>query len=207
MDENAKDSAAQDESLVMQAKKGDERAMNTLITKYQNFVFNLAYRHLNDFDEAKECSQEIFISLFKGIRSFQMRSSFKTWLYRVAVNRAIHEYHRRKKHSKVLYLREVRNPGKNEISDQKEYDIPDRSHVPYNEMEKKERFEILQKAIAGIKDIYKTPLILRDLEGMSYEDISEVLEIDIGTVKSRISRGRESLRSILFKKRDEYEST
>ena len=136
-----------------------------------------------------------------------MKASFKTWLYRVTVNRAIHDYHKKKKkENKTLYLREVFNPKANKDSDNREYDIPDSDCIPYNELEKKERQEILQKSITSVKDVYKTPLILRDIEGLSYDEISEIMNIDIGTVKSRISRGRESLRSLLFKNREYHES-
>ena len=194
--------ALQDKELVLRAQKGDCEAMNALILKYQDLVFNLAYRHLNHYDEARECSQEVFLSVFKGIGSFRLQSSFKTWLYRVTVNRAIRDYHKKKKKDyHMLYLRNVSNPVKNDQSDEKEYDIPDTSSVPYNEMDKKERMDLLQQAIASVKDIYRIPLVLRDIEGLSYEEVSNVLEIDIGTVKSRISRGREHLRAIICRDR------
>ena len=196
---NDNDDAFQDEQLVLKAKKGDYEAMNALILKYQDFVLNIAYRHLNHYEEARECSQEVFLSAFKGIGGFQQRSSFKTWLYRIAVNRAIYEYHRKKKKHSVLYLRESGDPSEND----KELDIPDTSSIPYNELDKKERAEMLNRAIESIKEIYRVPLVLRDIQGLTYEEIGGILEIDPGTVKSRISRGRECLHSLLFK-RDEF---
>ena len=204
MEEDVKKTVISDDELVLRAKKGDLQAMNALITKYQGYVFNLVYRHINHYDEARECTQEVFISAFKSIRSFQMRSSFKTWIYRVAVNRAIHDFHKKKRRDHAtFYLRDVSNPKDNESRSDREYDIPDMDRIPYKELEKKERKKVLQQAIAMVKDIYRTPLILRDIEGLSYDEIGEILNVDLGTVKSRISRGRENLRHILFRKKEE----
>ena len=132
MEEKITTDAVRDDELVVKAKKGDLQAMNALITKYQSYVFNLVYRHINHYDEARECTQEVFISAFKGISSFQMKSSFKTWLYRVTVNRAIHDYHKKRKRDRsTFYLRDVSNPKNNEDTSDKEYDIPDLESIPY----------------------------------------------------------------------------
>ena len=197
-----------DSELVLRAQKGDYQAMNALIIKYQSFVFNLVYKHLNHYDEARDCTQEVFLSAFKGIANFRMKSSFKTWLYRVTVNRAIYDYHKkRKRNYSTLYLRDAGRSSKENQENEREYDIPDFKTIPYRELEKKERQTMLQKAIACVKDVYRTPLILRDIEGLAYEEISGILNIDIGTVKSRISRGREKLRNILLKSREYDETT
>ena len=201
--ENLTTDTKQDKELVLQAKKGDFQAMNALLLKYQSFVFNLVYKHLNHYEESRECTQEVFLSVFKGIRSSQMKSSFKTWLYRVTVNRAIHDYHKKKKRNQsTFYLRDVFNPKKNDASEDREYEIPDTDSIPYKTLEKKEREKQLHRAIASVKEIYKIPLVLRDIEGLPYEEIAGILKIDLGTVKSRISRGRESLRTILMRNKE-----
>ncbi len=186
-----------DFQLIDMLKKGDEKAMTEIVHRYQNYVFRLVYKFLNNYDASKDCAQEVFIALFKGIGSFKKKSSFKTWLYRISVNCAISSYKKALKSRKTVSLQSVY--GERYDEEESEYEIPDGSLVPFKEADENERSKILFQKISEIKEIYRVPLVLRDIEGLSYEEISEILNVDLGTVKSRISRGRESLRNKLLK--------
>jgi len=189
-----------DFQLVDMSLKGKEDAMEEIVNRYQKMVFSIAYKFVNDYDNAKECVQEIFINVFNNLKSFKKKSSFKTWLYRVSINTSITFYKKALKRKKIISIADVYD--KSDSGSDIEFEPSDNKSIPYKELAEQERLSLLREKIDEVKEIYRIPLILRDIEGFSYEEIANFLNVDLGTVKSRISRGREILRSKLIRTGD-----
>ena len=160
---------------------GDETAFYKIVDAYKDELFNTCFRMLNDYDEANDVAQDVFIKVYKSIDSFRFDSSFSTWLYRIAINCCNTNLSKRKKHATTSI-------------DEMEQDFEDRS-VEYNN--DTGYSDIVRDAIDKLEAKHKSIIVLRDIEGMSYDDIAEILEISKGTVKSRIARAREKLQEIL----------
>ncbi len=161
-----------DEELVARVRKGDLRAFEEIYNTYAGFVFTVALRILQDEEESKEVVQEVFLALYKNITNFMFRSRLKTYIYRIAVNEALSAYRRRKKDK--------------EISG----NLPE--HLPSADPKRDwETLEIAQKVLDSLPLDYRVILTLREVEGLSYEEISKVLRMRMGTVKSRLSRAKE----------------
>jgi RNA polymerase sigma-70 factor (ECF subfamily) len=182
-----------DESeLVARLQEGSDAAFDWLVTYYHANVYNLVYGILSDPSDAADVAQEVFIHAFRGIHGFRRDSSLKTWLYRIAVRQALN--HRR------WFWRHHRN----QVSiDSKDSDSESMMHLqdteatPFEQCATREMQATVRRALAGVPALFRSAVILRDLEGLAYEEIAEVLEVSVGTVKSRILRGRRMLREIL----------
>jgi RNA polymerase sigma-70 factor (ECF subfamily) len=183
--------------LVMAVKDGDREAFEEIVKKYQGPAFNIALRMLSDREEARDLTQEVFIKIYRSIGSFRSESRFSRWFYTILLNTC----RSRLKHLKrrgFFRSEPLDNPG----TDQDERpprqwadDSPDSSRL----LEKKEMAEIVQEKIKLVPEEFRQVLILRDIQGFSYEEISELLGIADGTVKSRLHRGRMALKSFLEK--------
>ena len=182
-----------DESeLVTELQAGSETAFDWLVTHYHGPVYNLILGMLGDTSDTADSAQEVFLKAFKGIRSFRQGSSLKTWLYRIAIREALN--HRRwfKRHlQKNVSIDAEPEEGHAQI------DVEDLGASPFEQLATREVQLAVQGALHQIPDVFRSAVILRDLEGLSYEEVAEVLECSIGTVKSRILRGRRALREIL----------
>jgi RNA polymerase sigma-70 factor, ECF subfamily len=182
-----------DESeLVTELQAGSETAFDFLVTHYHAPVFNLIVGMLGDPSDAADGTQEVFLKAFKGIRSFRQGSSLKTWLYRIAIREALN--HRRwfKRHlQKNVSIDAEPEEG------QAKLEIEDMHATPFDQLASLEIQSVVQSALNQIPDVFRSSVILRDLEGLSYEEVAEVLECSVGTVKSRILRGRRALKEIL----------
>ncbi|WP_427338941.1 RNA polymerase sigma factor [Caloranaerobacter sp. DY30410] len=178
--------------LIKKSAEGDVDAFEELIKDYEKRAYNIAYRLLKNSEDAMDVVQEAFIKVYKSIREFKFKSSFSTWIYKIVVNTSI-DFIRNKK---VVYsLDETIKCEKGDIN----REIADYENTPETELERKLTKELVKKSIDKLDDIHRTVIILRDIQGFSYSEISEILGCSLGTVKSRISRGRIALREIILK--------
>lgn len=182
-----------DESdLVTELQSGSESAFDWLVTYNHAAVFNLAYGILSNAADAADVSQEVFLRAFRGIHGFRRGSSLKTWLYRIAVREALN--HRR------WSWRHHRNQVSLEADTENEkaaLELEDDDATPFDLLASSELNQAVRTALAAVPEVFRSAVILRDLEGLCYEEVAEVLEVSVGTVKSRILRGRRALREAL----------
>ena len=182
-----------DESeLVTELQAGSETAFDWLVTHYHGPVYNLILGMLGDTSDAADAAQEVFLKAFKGIRHFRQGSSLKTWLYCIAIREALN--HRRwfKRHlQKNVSIDAEPQEGCKQI------DVEDSGATPFEQLATHEIQEAVQNAMQQVPDVFRSAVILRDLEGLSYEEVAEVLDVSVGTVKSRILRGRRALKELL----------
>jgi|LSQX01.3.fsa_nt_gb RNA polymerase sigma-70 factor (ECF subfamily) len=181
-----------EEQLIQKSKDGDIKAFEILIDKHQKKVYNMAYQYLGNFEDALDASQEAFLKIFKSLKSFKEESSFSTWIYRICVNVYIDELRKRKKNDSNM-ISSIINTEDGEL----ELPIVDTAPLPDELLEQKEIKREIWDAINNLSSDYKTIIILRDINGLQYNEISEVLGCSLGTVKSRISRARNALKILL----------
>ena len=184
---------AHDEAqLVTELQAGSDAAFDYLVTYYHASVYNLVYGILSDAADAADVTQEVFLRVFRGIRGFRRGSSLKTWLYRVSVRQALN--HRRWcwRHHRQQVSIDAEEHGKSFT-----LELKDDEPTPFEQLAEKEVQATVRRALAAVPALFRSAVILRDLEGLSYEEIAEVLEVSVGTVKSRILRGRRMLKEIL----------
>ena len=176
-----------DQALVERVQKGDKQAFDVLVLKYQNKIIQLIYRYVHDPEEAQDVAQEAFIKAYKALGRFRGDSAFYTWLYRIAINTA-----------KNYLVASSRRPPKSDIDAQdaeqydgatglKEYATPERLLL------RDEIQDSIAKAIDELPDELRTAITLRELEGLSYEEIAQTMDCPIGTVRSRIFRARDAI--------------
>lgn len=181
-----------DKELAEKAKAGDQSAFEQLVIENQNKVYSLALRLVNDREEAADLSQEAFVKAWQGLSSFQGESSFATWVYRLTTNVCIDHLRKKKR-------REGVEPSVSLNDEESGWAEPaDRESDPQLLLERSERGKALARALARLPDWQRRTLVLRELSGLSYQEIGDALDIDLGTVKSRIARARLSLRKILL---------
>jgi RNA polymerase sigma-70 factor, ECF subfamily len=178
--------------LVTELQAGSETAFDWLVTHYHGPVYNLILSMLGDVADAADGTQEVFLKAFRGIRSFRQGSSLKTWLYRIAIREALNHKRWFKRHlQKNVSIDAEPEEGHAAI------EIEDLSQTPFDQFAAHEMQAAVQNALQEIPKVFRGAVILRDLEGLSYEEIAEVLECSVGTVKSRILRGRRALKDLL----------
>ncbi|WP_317856186.1 sigma-70 family RNA polymerase sigma factor [Chakrabartyella piscis] len=180
--------------LVKKAKAGDMLAFEDLIVQYEKMIYNVALRMMNHSEDAYDMAQEVFIKAYRYLDKFDERSAFSTWLYRIAVNTCIDEMRKRKGKQTQSLDNELQNEDgswKQEIAD------PDATPEEAV-LQKEEQSEIMQ-ALDTLSEEHKTIVVLRDIRGLSYEEIAEITETSLGTVKSRLSRGRKQLQQEILK--------
>ena len=178
--------------LVVELQAGSETAFDWLVTHYHGPVYNLILRMLGDVSDAADGTQEVFLKAFRGIRGFRQGSSLKTWLYRIAIREALN--HRR------WFKRHLQKNVSIDAEPEEGYahlDVEDDGASPFEQLATREIQHAVHSALQQIPEAFRSAVILRDLEGLSYEEVAEVLECNVGTVKSRILRGRRALREIL----------
>jgi RNA polymerase sigma-70 factor, ECF subfamily len=178
--------------LVHELQAGSETAFDWLVTHYHAPVYNLILGMLGDTSDAADGAQEVFLKAFRGIRSFRQGSSLKTWLYRIAIREALNHKRWFKRHlQKNVSIDAEPEEGQARI------EIEDLGATPFELLASREIQVAVQGALHEVPDVFRSAVILRDLEGLSYEEVAEVLECSVGTVKSRILRGRRALKEIL----------
>jgi RNA polymerase sigma-70 factor (ECF subfamily) len=186
-----------DAVLVEQCRQGDSGAMERLILKYQNRIYNVILKICANTDDAAELTQETFVKVIENIDKFEGRSSFYTWAFRIAVNLTLN-YCQRSGRVGLKSLDaeddEHHGQGKQQL---KELLNDDSSPDPAAVASNKELCEIVKEALMKLDDTQRTVVVLRDIEGMKYAQIAEVLDVELGTVRSRLSRARSNLREIM----------
>lgn len=182
-----------EQRLVAALQEGEESAYETLIVLYQQPVYNLVFRLMNDPSDTADVVQEVFLKVFRNIHSFRANSSLKTWMYRIAVNEA--HNHRRwfSRHQR----QEVALSSSDDTTPSYEEKLTDPGRSPYDLASGGEIRALVEEALAQLSPKFRTAVVLRDIEDLSYEEIATILDISLGTVKSRILRGREALRKLL----------
>ncbi len=186
-----------DAVLVERCQQGDTAAMERLILKYQNRIYNVILKICANADDAAELAQETFVKVIENIDKFEGRSGFYTWAFRIAINLTLNYC----KRSVKLGLRSL-DAGDDEHNRQassvlKEFLSDDSSPDPAVVAQNRELCEIAIKSLMGLDDPQRAVVVLRDIEGMNYAQIAEVLDIELGTVRSRLSRARSNLREIM----------
>jgi RNA polymerase sigma-70 factor (ECF subfamily) len=178
--------------LVTELQARSDAAFDWLVNSYHAPVYNLVFGILGDGADAADVTQEVFLKVFRGIRGFRRGSSLKTWLYRIAVREALN--HRRWcwRHLRQLISLDAQPPeGRPAL------DLPDLERTPFESFAAGEVQEVIRRGLAAVPERFRGAVILRDLEGLTYEEIAEILDVSVGTVKSRILRGRRALREVL----------
>jgi len=179
-------------NLVHELQSGSETAFDWLVTHYHAPVYNLILGMLGDTSDAADGTQEVFLKAFRGIRSFRQGSSLKTWLYRIAIREALNHKRWFKRHlQKNVSIDAAPEAGQAHI------EIEDLGGTPFEQLAAREIQAAVQDALQRVPEVFRSAVILRDLEGLSYEEVAEVFDCSVGTVKSRILRGRRALKEIL----------
>lgn len=183
----------EESSLVSALKNGDDEAYELLLGRYQQPVFSLVSRLLDDPDETADVVQEIFLKVFRNVGTFRGNSSLKTWIYRIAYNEAWNHrrwFTRHKRQEIGLDRDEDDALGFEDV-------LYDGSRSAFDIVSGHETQALIEEALAGLNPAFRVAVVLRDMEDLSYEEIAEVMGVSLGTVKSRILRGREALRKAL----------
>jgi RNA polymerase sigma-70 factor (ECF subfamily) len=178
---------ASDQKLVERVQKGDNGAFDLLVLKYQHKIVNLVMRYVRDPELAQDITQEAFIKAYRALPRFRGDSAFYTWMYRIAVNTAKNHLAAQRRRPMDIEL-DLQDPEQYELHARlKETDTPEGVTLS-NEL-----LEIVERAIAALPEDLRTAIVLRELEGMSYEEIAQAMECPVGTVRSRIFRARDAI--------------
>lgn len=173
-----------EEKLISRAAKGDASAFNELLGMHEKKMYAVCLRMCANNEDAQDCLQEAMLRIFRSISGFKGQSSFSTWVYRVTMNTCLDEL-RKKKNKQSTSLDGLLETGWSPSND---------SDTPEHHAIAKEKRVAIRSAISELPDDMRAAVVLRDIQGFSYDEISEILGINVGTIKSRISRGREKLR-------------
>ena len=179
-----------EQELVRSAQRGSEDAFEALVRAYEKRIYHLALRMCGNAEDAYEIAQEAFLAAWRGLRFFRGESSFSTWIYRLTTNAAIDFLRRRQ-----------RQEGGEAVSLDDEdtfLEVPDPAPSPHRQAERLELREAVAQGLQTLSPEHRQVLLLRELQGLSYEEIADCLDLEVGTVKSRIARGREKLRKYLL---------
>ena len=188
MDKNLRELS--DEELILEFQQNNtEDAFNILVQRYKNPLTNFVFRFLGDYESCNDVVQETMIKVYRYKDTYSSVAKFSTWIYTIAGNLAKTEYRRQRRRN----IFSISDYGE----DNKPYELPDETYRPDVATDSGIKDEIIQKALMNIKETYREAVILRDIQGLSYEEIAEILGVNEGTVKSRINRGRAQLQELL----------
>ena len=180
-----------EQQLVSAARQGDMAAFESLVHLYEKRVFALTLRMCGNREDAAEAAQEAFLAAWQGLAFFRGDSSFSTWLYRLASNACVDLLRRESRHRTAA--------GPSLDDEELNLEVPDAMPSPQDEAVRRELREEIERGLAALSPEHREVLVLRELHQLSYDEIAETLDLDVGTVKSRISRGRKQLRKFLLK--------
>jgi RNA polymerase sigma-70 factor (ECF subfamily) len=178
--------------LVKKSQSGDIESFELLISSYDKRAYNIAYRVMGNEEDAKDMAQEALLKVFKSLKDFKGQSAFSTWLYRIVTNVCLDEL-RRRKNEKYVSMDSTIHTENGELHREMCSD----KETPESVYERVEQRELIKNAISELNEDYRSAIVLRDIQGFSYEEISNILDCSLGTVKSRINRGRIMLRDKL----------
>jgi RNA polymerase sigma-70 factor, ECF subfamily len=186
----------EDASLVADLKAGSEQAFALLIAQYHQPLYSLIARSINDPADAADLTQEVFIKVFRSIRGFHGDASLRTWLYRIALREASNQRRWWSRHKRQeITIDSSYDADDNTLSLSET--LADPQDSPYDHAVQSESRERLEAALRQLPQPFRTIVVLREIEGFAYEEIAEILDLNIGTVKSRLTRGRSALRDLL----------
>jgi len=192
MAEDSSPKLTQTESaLIRRAQKGITVSFDRLVDEHYSTVYNISYRMLGEAQSASDATQVAFVRAFEALSGFRGEAAFKTWLYRIAVNVCLDEIRRRE--SGPLSLTTEDERGESPV----EREIPDESDEPAGRAEQRERQEVVHAALTCLPEDFRAIIVLYDINGLSYQEISDTLQVPLGTVKSRLNRARHALREEL----------
>lgn len=189
MHEEEKGSRPSDEDLIERFQNGDLYAFDLIVKRYKNQLLNFVYRFLGNAEEAEDLVQETFLRVYRNRKAYQKVAKFSTWIYTIAGNLAKTELRKRKRR-KFFSISDL---GYNE----KDYDISDDAYNPEKDVDGRMKEEIIHKEIDELSPKFREVILLRDVQQLSYEEISQIVNIPLGTVKSRVNRGRLKLQEKL----------
>jgi RNA polymerase sigma-70 factor, ECF subfamily len=178
-----------DEQLIARFQLGDVQAYDILVRRYKDQLLNFVYRFVGNRTDAEDIVQETFLRVYRNKHMYKEIAKFSTWVYTIAGNLAKTELRRRKRH-RIFSV-------SNFVNEDRDFDIPDRDHSPERKVDSNMQEKIIQKAIEKLPIKFKEVIILRDIQEFAYEEISQILNIPLGTVKSRVNRGRLKLQEDL----------
>ena len=182
-----------DHALIEATRGGDETAFAEIVGRYRSPITNYLYRFLNDYEEAVDLAQETFVRVYFALDRYHTQFAFSTYIYRIATNLAISEIRRRKRRK----LMSLTGLFQGEDGSDVEFQPTDGRKLQDIELVEDERSQMIAKAIAALPEKYRVPVVLRDVEGKTYDEVAAIMELGLGTTKSRISRGRALLREKL----------
>ncbi len=183
----------EDIKIIDRVLAGDTAAYSRIIEKYSNMIFKYVYSQFNNWDEAEDVTQDIFIVVMEALGSFRQESKFSTWMYSVMVNYC-KNYLKKSRRMKSVSLNIVKN------GDEFEIPLPDERQNPEEEIIRNDSLQIVKEEIDKLPEKYRSILVLRDIQGASYNEISDVFDINLSNVKVRIHRGRELLKNRLYER-------
>lgn len=178
--------------LVKKSQSGDVESFELLISSYDKRAYNIAYRIMGNEEDAKDMAQEALLRVFRSIKDFKGQSSFSTWLYRIVTNVCLDEL-RKRKNEKYISMDSSIQTEEGELH----LELCSDKETPEIAYERTEQMELIKNAIRNLSEEYRSVIVLRDIQGFSYEEISNMLDCSLGTVKSRINRARNMLRDKL----------
>ncbi len=185
--------ALDENELIHRCQKGDLAAFDDLVRLYEKKVYNLAYRMSGNHDDANDLSQEAFLRVFQSLKDFRGQSSFSTWLYRVVSNVCLDELRQRGRRPTIS----IDEPVSSDKGETMQRQLADTAPPPDELAERREVREVVQSCIEELSEEYRVVIVLRDLQDLSYQEIAEVLDCSLGTVKSRLNRARLALKERL----------
>ena len=190
---------AEEAALIAELQAGSEEAFSWLIARYHQPIYSLLARTVRDPADAADLTQDVFVKIFRGIGSFHSESSLRTWIYRIALHEGLNQrrWWRRHKQQEVTIEMETVDCESGEPTRLKEM-LVDPGESPYEMATHVEARERVEAALRDVPEPFRMTLILRDIEGFVYEEVAEMLGINVGTVKSRLARGRACLRQLLL---------
>lgn len=191
--------AREELALIEGLRTGEEAAYETLIQRFERPVFNVVSRLMDDPSDAADVVQEVFLKVFRNVGNFRGDSSLKTWIYRISVNEARNHrrWFSRHRRQEVGLDSDSGEAGTHGQARNYEDSLADPGRSPFETMADHETQELIEQALSQVNPKFRAALVLREIEGLSYEEISEILDVSLGTVKSRILRGRDALRKHL----------
>lgn len=179
-----------DEELILEFQQNNTiKAYEILVQRFKNPLTNYVYRFIGDYEQSVDIVQDTMIKVYRNKDSYKSIAKFSTWIYTIAGNLARTEYQRRKRR-KIFSINAYGE-------DEETYEIPDENYRPDEMTDSGIKDEIIQKALLKVSDAYREVVILRDIQELSYEEIAEIKGLNVGTVKSRINRGRAQLQKLL----------
>ena len=193
----AKEVALEDNALLESYLEGESTAFDVLVVRYQDRLVNYINGIIHDYEQSVDLTQETFIRLFKNAHKYEGKYKFSTWLYRIATNIAIDELRGRNKKGRFFFRNVLDCFRSDDDSQNEEILLPDLTFCPGRALEKAEKADLLQVAVSSLGETYRVPFLLKEVQDLSYEEVSHVLNLPQGTVKSRVHRAKLLLREKL----------